>query len=112
MPPKSTTSTLVDRLNECLARCEVILTKLSSPTPTPAPNHTTPPALQADIRHDFISWSGLLAKSATELSLALKPPVSAAAAEGTAVKFADQLTNLNFCLEQLPVGGALTQEIA
>ncbi len=114
MPPKPTTASLVDRLNDCLARCEVILTKLSTPTPAPAPtadDDKPPPALSA-VRHDFISWSESLAKTATELSLALKPPVSLVAAEGTAVKYADQLANLTFCLEQLPIGGALTQEIA
>lgn len=119
MPPKSTIATLVARLNSCLARCEVILTKLSSPTSTTSPQSTStspdppsPAPSLADIRHDFASWSEFLAKSATELSLALKPPVSLDAAEATAGKMADQLGSLAFCLELLPSGGALTQEIA
>lgn len=114
MSPKPTTASLVDRLKSCLARCESILTKLSTPTPTPTRSTTSdqPAPPLSDVRHDFISWSEFLAKSATELSLALKPPVSVAAAEATADKIANQLASLTFCLEQLPVGGALTQEIA
>lgn len=112
MASKSTPA-LTALLTSSLTRCDSLLSSLSAPAATNPSFASEPNPLPAlsDVRHDFVSLSALLGKAATELSLALKPPVSVSAAEGTLVKVGQQLGQLAFCLEQLPVGGALTQEI-
>lgn len=116
MPPKPSTP-LAALLTDALARCALIQSALSSP---PAPPTNSPSASDSsgsalaplsDARHDFISLSNLLGKHSTELTLAMKPPVSLPAAEATVAKMQADLAKLAFCLEQLPTEGALTQEI-
>ncbi|GAA5886459.1 hypothetical protein JCM5296_001914 [Sporobolomyces johnsonii] len=113
MPPKPD---LAQALAPLQARITSILALLRAPQPSssssPASTSTPPPPPIAAVRSDLIALLGLLSKESTNLTLALKPPVSGAAVLGTVDKVREALDKVGFLAEQCPrEAGALAKQI-
>ncbi|GAA5879707.1 hypothetical protein JCM1840_006834 [Sporobolomyces johnsonii] len=107
---------LAQALAPLQARITSILALLRAPQPSPssspASTSTPPPPPIAAVRSDLIALLGLLSKESTNLTLALKPPVSGAAVLGTVDKVREALDKVGFLAEQCPrEAGALAKQI-
>ncbi|KAM0789857.1 hypothetical protein ACM66B_006703 [Microbotryomycetes sp. NB124-2] len=103
---KTVTQSAVEALRTCLATCRAAVHAIDSEEPG---RHG--PASIKDVRHDSVTLAALSGKLSTELSLALKPPVTVAAVESTAAKLQDCLAKLRVCLGSCPRVGLLSRQI-
>ncbi|KAK4046038.1 hypothetical protein OIV83_006409 [Microbotryomycetes sp. JL201] len=92
-------------LRACLGTCEAAVKAIE------AGDARQPGAAITHVRHDFVMLAASLGKLSTELSLALKPPVTVSAVEGTAAKMQDGLAKLHVCLKSCPEAGLLSKQI-
>ncbi|GAA5877272.1 hypothetical protein JCM8547_002624 [Rhodosporidiobolus lusitaniae] len=88
------------------------LALLKRPRTAPSSSSSSPCPSLSDIRNDTLALLQLASKETTNLSLALKPPVSTEALEKTVHKLADIGGKVRFISKQLPAEGILSKRIS
>lgn len=112
-PTSTAPAVMNDLVAKATAQCTAILQHHSNPPPTASSSTSPPEDLPpiTDVRHDFVVLAQAIGKESTALSLACKPPVSLAAAQGTVANITNLLLKLEVCLLACPAKGALAKEI-
>ncbi|KAM0748572.1 hypothetical protein T439DRAFT_327828 [Meredithblackwellia eburnea MCA 4105] len=125
MPPKSTkpaakagpskpspeqTKQVIDALQLSSKLCLSILAVLQAPPSSDPDAPSAEAALIKDVRNDFIELVTFISKECTNLSLALKPPLTPPAAVKTVETLAGLVAKFAHCLKSAPKEGPLAKE--